>query len=218
MSIQQPPHRYIVVEGPIGVGKTSFARRLAADWHAELMLEGAEANPFLERFYEDPRGAALPTQLFFLYQRAKQMQTLRQADMFQSQRWVSDFLLEKDRLFAELNLDEDEFMLYQQAWSHLSLDAPQPDLVVYLQAPVSVLQERIRKRGIGFEKGITGDYLERLVNAYTHFFHHYEGAPLLIVNTEEINPVERDRDYALLLEALAQVRSGRHFFNPSPIE
>jgi len=210
-------HRYIVVEGPIGVGKTSFARRLAQDWGAELMLEGADANPFLERFYQDPKGAALPTQLFFLYQRAQQIQRMRQSDLFQAERRVADFLLEKDRLFAELNLDEHEFQLYEQAYSHLSLDAPQPDLVVYLQAPVSVLMERVRHRGIDYEQQITPEYLERLVDAYTRFFHHYEQAPLLIVNTADINPVEREADYKLLLEQLRQVRSGRHFFNPSPI-
>ncbi|MCP1726198.1 deoxyadenosine/deoxycytidine kinase [Natronospira proteinivora] len=217
MSRVDVEHRYIVVEGPIGVGKTSFARRLAEDWGAELMLEGAEANPFLERFYEDPRGAALPTQLFFLYQRAQQIQQMRQSDLFQAERRVSDFLLEKDKLFAELNLDENEFQLYEQAYGHLSLDAPQPDLVVYLQAPVPVLMERIRRRGIAYEQQITADYLERLVDAYTRFFHHYEQAPLLIVNTADINPVDREADYKLLLEQLRQVRSGRHFFNPSPI-
>lgn len=210
-------HRYVVVEGPIGVGKTSFARRLAEDWNGELMLEGADANPFLERFYQDPRSAALPTQLYFLYQRAAQIQALRQSDLFASPVRVADFLLEKDRLFAALNLDEHELNLYEQAWSHLSLDAPRPDLVVYLQAPVPVLMDRIQRRGIAWEKAITPDYLHRLVDAYTRFFHHYEQAPLLIVNTTDINPVEREADYRMLLDQLRHIRSGRHYFNPSPI-
>lgn len=210
-------HRYVVVEGPIGVGKTSFARRLAEEWQAELMLEGAEANPFLERFYEDPRGAALPTQLYFLYQRAGQIQRLRQSDLFTAERHVADFLLEKDRLFASLNLDADELYLYEQAWRHLSLDAPEPDLVVYLQAPVPVLMDRIQRRGINWERHITPDYLHRLVDAYTEFFHHYDRAPLLIVNAADINPVDREADFRLLLDQLRQVRNGRHYFNPSPL-
>lgn len=210
-------HRYVVVEGPIGVGKTSFARRLAEEWQAELMLEGADANPFLERFYEDPKGAALPTQLFFLYQRAAQIQQLRQSDLFAAERRVADFLLDKDRLFAALNLDRHELDLYEQAWQHLSLDAPEPDLVVYLQAPVPVLMERIQRRGIDWERHITPDYLHRLVDAYTEFFHHYERAPLLIVNASDINPVDRDADFRLLVDQLKQVTSGRHYFNPSPI-
>lgn len=213
----KPQHRYVVVEGPIGVGKTSLARRLGAHWGAELMLEGAEANPFLERFYADPKGAALPTQLYFLYQRARQLQQLRQSDLFQSSLRVADFLLDKDRLFAEINLDEAELDLYQQAWSHLSLDAPEPDLVVYLQAPVDVLMERIRRRGIEFEQRITPDYLKRLVEAYTRFFHHYDRAPLLIVNASDLNPVDRDEDFELLLGQLKKVTRGRHYFNPGPI-
>ncbi|MDQ2069404.1 deoxynucleoside kinase [Natronospira bacteriovora] len=217
MNVDSPGHRYVVVEGPIGVGKTSFARRLAEDWNAELMLEGADANPFLERFYEDPRAAALPTQLFFLYQRAQQIQSLRQSDLFQAGTRVADFLLDKDRLFAALNLDEHELRLYEQAWSHLSLDAPRPDLVVYLQAPVPVLLDRIQRRGIAWEQSITPEYLNRLVDAYTQFFHHYDQAPLLIVNTTDINPVEREADYRLLLDQLRQIRSGRHYFNPGPI-
>ncbi len=213
----KPQHRYVVVEGPIGVGKTSLAKRLGEYWGGELMLEGAEANPFLERFYADPRGAALPTQLFFLYQRARQIQSMRQSDLFEAPLRIADFLLEKDRLFAEINLDENELDLYKQAWSHLSLDAPEPDLVVYLQAPVDVLMERVRRRGIPWEQQITREYLERLVEAYTRFFHHYDRAPLLIVNASDINPVDRNRDFELLAEQLSRTTSGRHYFNPGPI-
>lgn len=205
--------RYIVVEGPIGVGKTSLARRLAHSLGSELLLEQAEENPFLERFYRDPRSAALPTQLFFLFQRARQIQQLRQGDMFAPVR-VADFLLEKDRLFARLNLDDDELTLYEQVYSHLSLDAPVPDLVIYLQAPVDVLMKRIVRRGVSYEQVIQREYLDRLVDAYARFFHHYDASPLLIVNAAQINPVNNDRDYEMLLEEALRVKSGRHFFNP----
>lgn len=205
---------YIVVEGPIGVGKTSLAKRLAEHYGSDLLLEGAEDNPFLERFYRDPRNAALPTQLFFLFQRAKQMQELRQGDMFSPVR-VADFLLEKDRLFARLNLDDDELSLYEQAYQHLSIDTPVPDLVIYLQAPVGVLMERIARRGLAFEQMISRDYLEQLVDAYARFFHHYDRAPLLMVNASDINFVDSDRDFELLLGEIESVDSGRHFFNPA---
>ena len=208
--------RYIVVEGPIGVGKTTLARRLADTFGSDLLLEGAEENPFLERFYQDPRGAALPTQLFFLFQRTRQLQALRQGDMFQPVR-VADFLMEKDRLFAQLTLDDDELRLYEQAYDHFTLEAPQPDLVIYLQAPVEVLTARIARRGREQERNLSGDYLTRVVEAYTQFFYHYEGAPLLIVNASEIDLAESEEDYRLLLEHIAGIRHGRHYFNPMPI-
>ena len=207
---------YIVVEGPIGVGKTSLAKRLAEEFGAELMLEAPEENPFLDRFYQDPRGAALPTQLSFLMQRARQVQALRQGDMFATVR-VADFLIEKDRLFAEATLDEDELRLYDQVWSILSLDAPAPDLVIYLQAPVEVLFERIAHRGRSFERGIDSAYLQRLSDAYAQFFHHYTDAPLLIVNATLIDWVHRDKDFRQLLAAMRGVR-GRHYFNPLPFD
>ena len=206
---------FIVVEGPIGVGKTSLARRLARSFGSELLLEGADENPFLERFYKKPREAALPTQLFFLFQRARQMQELRQADMFRPVR-VSDFLIEKDRLFAELTLEDDEFDLYEQVYENMTMDAPQPDLVVYLQAPVEVLLNRIGKRGHDYERNITAAYLQRLNDAYTRFFHQYTDAPLLIVNASELDFVNSAQDYEMLLEQVKNVRSGRHFFNPQP--
>lgn len=205
--------RYIVVEGPIGVGKTSLAKRLAQSFGSELLLENAEENPFLERFYRDPRNAALPTQLFFLFQRARQIQQLRQGDMFAPVR-VADFLLEKDRLFARLNLDDDELTLYEQVYSHLSLDAPVPDLVIYLQAPADILMRRVAKRGIEYEQFMQREYLARLTDAYARFFHHYDAAPLLIVNAAGINPVDNDEDYEQLLAQVRRTRSGRHFFNP----
>lgn len=205
--------RYLVVEGPIGVGKTSLATRLAESVGGELLLERAEDNPFLERFYRDPKNAALPTQLSFLFQRARQLQQLRQGDIFQPSR-VADFLLEKDRLFAQLNLDDEEFKLYEQVYQHLALDAPAPDLVIYLQAPVDVLVQRVVRRGIGYERFIQREYLERVADAYARFFHHYSGSPLLIVNAADINPLENKEDFALLLREIRRVRSGRHYFNP----
>lgn len=207
---------FIVIEGPIGVGKTSLARRLAESFSTELLLEGAEDNPFLERFYRNPRESALPTQLFFLFQRARQLQELRQTDMFRPVR-VADFLMEKDRLFANLTLEDDEYQLYEQVYSQLTIDSPVPDLVVYLQAPAEVLLNRISARGIHYEKHLDAAYLGRLCDAYTNFFYQYNDAPLLIVNAAELDFVNNDRDYGLLLERLATVSSGRHYFNPQPI-
>ncbi len=210
------PHRYIVVEGPIGVGKTSLAARLADSLGASLLLEEAQDNPFLERFYQNPRQAALPTQLYFLFQRARQIKALRQRDLFRPAR-VADFLMEKDRLFAELTLDDDELRLYQQVYGQLTLDAPAPDLVIYLQAPVEVLLARIQKRGLSHERLIETAYLQHLVDAYTEFFYHYAAAPLLIVNAAEIDPVNNEQDYQQLLERARVVQRGRHYFNPLPI-
>jgi deoxyadenosine/deoxycytidine kinase len=206
---------FIVVEGPIGVGKTSLARRFAATFGSELLLEGAADNPFLGRFYRNPRAAAMQTQLFFLLQRAQQMQELRQADMFEPVR-VADFLMDKDRLFAKLTLDQEEFKLYEQVYSHLTIDVPKPDLVIYLQAPVDVLLKRIGKRGIAYERSMERNYLKSLCDAYTRFFHYYDESPLLIVNAAEINLVDSDADYRALLEQMALASSGRHFFNPMP--
>lgn len=207
--------RFIVVEGPIGVGKTTLARRLAETFGSELLLEGAEENPFLERFYQSPRDAALPTQMFFLFQRARQMQQIRQADMFEPVR-VADFMLEKDRLFAELTLDPDELALYEQTYELVTLDAPRPDLVIYLQAPVDVLMQRVMRRARKGEESMALDYLNRVNDAYARFFYDYNGSPLLIVNAAEIDLAESDADYILLLEQIRNVKRGRHYFNPIP--
>jgi len=204
---------YLVVEGPIGVGKTSLARRLADTFETDLLLEGAAENPFLERFYEDPRRGALPAQLFFLFQRARQMEAMRQADMFQPVR-VADFLMEKDRLFAELTLDAEELKLYEQVYDHVTIDAPVPDLVIYLQAPEDVLLKRIARRGIKYERRIDAGYLRRISEAYARLFLNYDAAPLLIVNAASIDLVDNERDYEALLEQIHLTRTGRNYFNP----
>lgn len=214
MAVTDP--RFIVVEGPIGVGKTTLAKRLAESFRAELVLELAEENPFLPRFYRNPKEMALPTQLDFLFQRARQAQSIRQADLFRPIH-VADFLFEKDRLFAELTLSADELELYYRVYELLAPQAAVPDLVIYLQAPVDVLIERIHKRGVGYEQQMSKDYLQRLVDGYIGFFYHYQDAPLLIVNSAEVDFAAEGPDYPLLLERLGQVTSGRHYFNPSSI-
>jgi deoxyadenosine/deoxycytidine kinase len=207
------PHRYLVVEGPIGVGKTSLVRRLGKSFGCELVLEQDAENPFLERFYRDPRNAAFQTQLHFLFQRSRQLQDLRQADLFEKVR-VADYMLEKDRLFARLTLDDQEYELYEQVYARLAIDAPAPDLVVYLQAPVEVLLDRIARRGIAYEQQIERRYLERLNDAYARFFLEYDAAPLLIVNAADIDPIGSEADYQGLLGEVTRPRKGRHYFNP----
>ncbi len=208
--------RFIVVEGPIGVGKTTLAKKLAKSFGSEILLEAAAENPFMSKFYENPRAAALSTQLFFLLQRARQMQEIRQSDMFNPVR-IADFLMEKDRLFAELTLNDDELSLYEQVYDQLTIDVPMPDLVVYLQAPVDVLLQRIENRGLPHERLIEAAYLQRLSDAYVNFFYHYNDAPLLIVNATEIDFVSNDYDYQQLLQQLKSVHSGRHYYNPHPL-
>jgi deoxyadenosine/deoxycytidine kinase len=207
------PHRFIVVEGPIGVGKTSLARRLATSFGSELVLEQPQENPFLERFYRNPRSGALPAQLFFLFQRAKQLEDIRQQDLFDVVR-VADYLLDKDRLFAGLTLDREELALYEQVHARLAVEAPLPDLVIYLQAPVDVLLERIGRRGIRYEQGMDRGYLERLAEAYARYFHAYDAAPLLIVNAAEVDFVSNDGDYEQLFDQVVRIRRGRQYFNP----
>lgn len=206
-------HRFVVIEGPIGVGKTSLARRLAEVWNAELVLEQADTNPFLERFYRDPVAAALPAQLHFLFQRTQQLSNLRQADLFAPVR-VADYLLEKDRLFARVTLDEAEFALYEQVYARMVVDPPKPDLVIYLQAPVDVLLERIARRRIKAEQLIERAYLEKLNEAYARFFHDYDDAPTLIVNAATLDPLSSDADFNELLGAIRRMRKGKLYFNP----
>jgi len=205
-------YRYIVVEGPIGVGKTSLARRLAEHAAAQAMLEKPQDNPFLARFYEDAARYALPTQLFFLFQRLDEVRELTQMDMFQS-RTIADYLFDKDDLFARLNLSDDEYTLYQSIYRNLAPQAPAPDLVIYLQASVDTLVERVRRRGHRYERPIQDEYLAHLADSYYEFFHHYTAAPVLVVNSENLNFVDNEDDFRILLDRIGRMRGQREYFN-----
>jgi deoxyadenosine/deoxycytidine kinase len=205
-------YRYIVVEGPIGVGKTSLTHKLAARLAADVLLENADDNPFLPRFYQEPRRYALATQLHFLFDRTRQLRELAQGDLFRAGT-VADFLLDKDPLFARLNLDDDEYALYHKVYQDLAPQTPAPDLVIYLQASLDALLARVKQRGIEFERGMDADYLARLASSYSDFFHHYSGAPLLIVNSENLNFAQNDSHFELLLERMAKMRGEREFFS-----
>ncbi|MDJ0794187.1 MAG: deoxynucleoside kinase [Woeseiaceae bacterium] len=206
--------RYIAIEGPIGVGKTALAKRLAESLSADLVLEEVEENPFLERFYRDGRSAALPAQMFFLFARARQIEDLRQSDLFSSVR-ISDYLFTRDRLFAELNLDLEELKLYDQIADNLAVDPPVPDLVIYLQASVDALLQRLARRNSNYDRFVDRAYLERLTDAYARFFHEYDDGPLLIVNASAIDPVNNPADYDQLFQQIERTTGGRHFFNPA---
>jgi len=208
---------YIAIEGPIGIGKTTLAKRLADSFNYETLLEEAETNPFLESFYQDRRSNALPTQLYFLFQRMRKLQDLRQGDIFQQVR-ISDFLIEKDPLFARITLDNDEYRLYQTVYDNIIEDLPKPDLVIYLQAPTETLYERVQRRGNIIERPIEQSYLQQLNDAYTQFFYHYDDSPLLIVNTSEINLADGGLDYHNLVKYILQTKTGRHYYNPQPIQ
>jgi len=205
---------YIAVEGPIGVGKTTLARRIADTFDYDLLLEEAELNPFLERFYQNRQQTALATQLFFLFQRVQKITELKQRDMFDQAR-VADFVLEKDPLFARINLEPDEFALYEKVFSKMRVDAPVPDLVIYLQASPDRLLERIDRRGIDAERLIDRQYLEQLNEVYSEFFLYYDAAPLLIVNANAIDLSQGDRDYEQLVDYMLNIKKGRHYFNPT---
>jgi len=205
---------YIVVEGPIGCGKTTLAKMLADQFPVDYLSEKAESNPFLPRFYQDARRYALPTQLFFLFQRANQIKDLNQRDMF-AKPIVADFFLEKDPIFARLNLDDEEYALYHQIYQHLHLNAPKPDLVIYLQTPLDALVERIEERNVGYEQDMPREYLERLSDAYSAYFHNYDASPLLIVNNEKLNILKNPSALNLLINRIGQIKGQREFFNPN---
>ena len=205
--------RYIAIEGPIGVGKTALARRLADSLSGDVMLEELEENPFLERFYRDGRSAALPAQMFFLFSRARQIEKMRQPDLFSRVR-ISDYLFTRDRLFAELNLDTDELKLYDQIAENLAVEAPIPDLVIYLQASVDAIMQRLSRRDSSYDRYVERGYVEKLIDAYSRFFHNYDDGPLLIVNASQIDPVNNDADYEQLFQQIERTTGGRHFFNP----
>jgi deoxyadenosine/deoxycytidine kinase len=205
---------YIVVEGPIGSGKTTLAKMLVDKFSVDYLSEKAETNPFLPRFYQDAQRYGLPTQLFFLFQRANQIKDLSQRDMF-AKPIVADFFLEKDPIFARLNLDDEEYALYHQIYQHLQIKAPKPDLVIYLQTPIDALMERIEERSISYEQEIPREYIERLANAYSEFFHSYDASPVLIVNNEKLNILKNKSAFDLLLSRIEQIKGQREFFNPN---
>jgi len=205
-------YRYIVIEGPIGAGKTSLAHVMSERVGGSALLEDPDSNPFLPGFYQDRARYALPTQLFFLFQRANQVRALKQPDLF-SGLTIADFMLDKDLLFARLTLNDDEFALYRQVYAQLQPQAPVPDLVIYLQASTGTLIERVRRRGVPYERSIPDDYLSRLAETYARFFYQYDASPVLIVNSDNLNFVDQPGDFALLLQRVAAMRGPREFFS-----
>lgn len=211
------PHKYIVVEGPIGVGKTHLVKRLADSFSGGLLLEQPENNPFLEKFYLNPKQSALPTQLSFLMQRVKLSKALQQDDLFTDLQ-LADFMIDKDRIFANITLDDDELALYNMVYDNLTLKGRTPDLVIYLQASLPVLKARVSQRGISYEQRVEDAYLKKLSDSYADFFHYYDASPLLIVNAEEIDLVNSEADYQNLLEQISAIKSGKQYYNPLPVK
>jgi deoxyadenosine/deoxycytidine kinase len=205
--------RYIVVEGPLGVGKTTLARLLAEEFNARAILEQVEDNPFLKKFYDDPRAYAFQTQLFFLLSRYRQQRTLRQQDLF-AQQTVADYLFAKDQIFAQANLEPDELALYRQLFGLLDARLPKPDLVVYLQARADVLIERLRRRDRDYERRIAPEYVQRIAEAYRDFFFYYEETPLLVVNSSDVDFVARPEDLADLVREIRNMGQGVQHYIP----
>ncbi len=206
--------KLIAIEGPIGVGKSCLALRLAETLDFKTVLEASGSNPFLKRFYQNRRQTALQTQLFFLFERARQVQALRQSELFSEFR-ITDFMIEKDRIFAEANLDSDELKLYDNICNHLNITPLTPDLVIYLQVPAEILVERLSHRGEKVDH-FDMDYVRQLADAYTSFFHHYDKSTLVIVNTTAIDPVNNDDEYEALVQFIISIKQGRHYYNPVP--
>jgi len=204
---------YIVVEGPIGSGKSTLAKLLATQFRANMFSEKAERNPFLPKFYEDMQHYALPTQLFFLFQRANQINELKQKDFFKNG-VVADFFLQKDPIFARLNLDNEEFKLYNQIYKHLEIKAPTPDLVIYLQTPVDLLRQRVEKRNIRYEQRISTEYLERIAESYSSYFHNNHNSNVLIVNNQNLDLLKDKSSLNMLVERILTISSIREYFNP----
>lgn len=213
MSQQDLPQRYIVVEGPIGVGKTSLVKRLAKNFSGVTLLEEPEHNPFLEKFYANPKDSALPTQLSFLMQRVRLSEQVKQDDLFHHLH-IADFMVEKDRIFAQITLDDDELGLYNMVYDNLTMHHRTPDLVVYLHAALPALKARIAQRGITYEQRMDKNYLQKLSDSYAHFFHYYDAGPLLIVNAQDIDLVHSEADYQNLLTQIKTTTAGRHYYNP----
>ncbi len=205
--------RYVVIEGPIGVGKTSLAKLLAKEFDARCILEKPEENPFLPHFYQERKKYAFQTQIFFLLNRFQQQKEIAQLDLF-NQVTLSDYLFDKDRIFALLNLDENEFALYEKIFQLLGGHIPTPDLVIFLQAKPEVLLQRIKSRNIPYEKEIELEYLKRLTEAYNYYFFHYDQYPLLVVTTSEIDFVKRKEDLDQLLREIKKMRKGTWYFTP----
>lgn len=213
MSARLPEkYRYIVVEGPVGAGKTSLARVMGERTGGMALLEDPDANPFLPGFYQDRARYALPAQLYFLFQRSAQVRRLSQPDLFAGLT-VADFMIDKDALFARLTLSDDEFALYRQVWAQLKPQAPVPDLVIYLQASPATLIERVRRRAVAYERNIPDEYLVELAESYARFFHQYDAAPVLTVNSENLNFVDQPGDFDLLLQRVIAMRGPREFFS-----
>jgi len=213
MSAKLPDkYRYVVIEGPIGAGKTSLARVMSERTGGLALLEDPDANPFLPRFYQDRARYALPTQLYFLFHRATQVRALSQPDLFAGLT-VADFMIDRDSLFARLTLNDDEFALYRQVYAQLKPQAPAPDLVIYLQASPETLIERVQRRGVAYERDIPDEYLVRLAETYARFFYQYDAAPVLTVNSENLNFVDQPGDFDLLLSRINAMRGPREFFS-----